>query len=104
MLNEFLDLRASTPFTAQGDLDGVNRPSPALGAGLYHINTVDGGHTKYEHIGLRPGHLPNAFSSPCSKRTSRRIQLSNPGIPHRQWPSEYINQRVAALLNKLHIG
>ena len=73
----------------QGDLDGVK--------GVYHINTVD---EEVRAHRLRPP-SPNAFSSPCSKRTSGRIPFQS---GHTDNGSEYINQRVAALLNKLHIG
>ena len=50
--------------------------------GVYPSTPSTRSHSTSTSAASRPS--PNAFSSPCSKRTSGRIPF-NPGIPHRQW-------------------
>ena len=77
----------------QGDLDGVK--------GVYHINTVDEV-TQYEHIGCVQA-ISERFLLPVLEANLRAYPFPIQGF-HTDNGSEYINQRVAALLNKLHIG
>ena len=77
----------------QGDLDGVK--------GVYHINTVDEV-TQYEHIGCVEA-ISERFLLPVLEANLQAYPFPIQGF-HTDNGSEYINQRVAALLNKLHIG
>ena len=77
----------------QGDLDGVK--------GVYHINTVDEV-TQYEHIGCVQA-ISERFLLPVLEANLQAYPFPIQGF-HTDNGSEYINQRVAALLNKLHIG
>jgi len=77
----------------QGDLDGAK--------GVYHINTVDEV-TQYEHIGCVPA-ISERFLVPVLDALLHAYPFDIKGF-HADNGSEYINYRVAALLNKLHIG
>ena len=77
----------------QGDLDAVK--------GVYHINTVDEV-TQYEHIGCVQA-ISERFLVPVLEALITAYPFEIQGF-HADNGSEYINHRVAALLNKLHIG
>ena len=77
----------------QGDLDGVK--------GVYYVNIVDEV-TQYEPIGCVPA-LSERFLVPVLEALIRAYPFEIQGF-HADNGSEYINHRVAALLNKLHIG
>ena len=77
----------------QGDLDGVK--------GVYHINTVDEV-TQYEHVGCVQA-ISERFLVPVLEALIMAYLFVIQGF-HADNGSEYINHRVAALLNKLHIG
>ena len=77
----------------QGDLDGVK--------GVYHINTVDEV-TQYEHIGCVPA-FSERFLVPVPEALTNAYPFAIQGF-HADNGSEYINHRVAELLNKLHVG
>jgi len=77
----------------QGDLDGAK--------GVYHINTVDEV-TQYEHIGTVRA-ISERFLIPVLEALIDAYPFEIVGF-HADNGSEYINHRVAALLNKLHIG
>ena len=77
----------------QGDLDGVK--------GVYHINVVDEV-TQYQHVGTVQA-ISEAFLIPVLESLILAFPLEVKGF-HADNGSEYINHRVAALLNKLHVG
>ncbi len=77
----------------QGDRDGTK--------GVYYVNTVDEV-TQYEHIGCVPA-ISERFLVPVLEALIRAYPFEIRGF-HADNGSEYINPRVAALLNKLHIG
>ena len=77
----------------QGDLDGAK--------GVYHINTVDEV-TQYEHIGTVEA-ISERFLVPVLEALLDAYPFEIVGF-HADNGSEYINRRVAALLNKLHVG
>ena len=77
----------------QGDLDGAK--------GVYHINTVDEV-TQYEHIGTVQA-ISERFLVPVLEALIEAYPFAIQGF-HADNGSEYINHRVARLLNKLHIG
>ena len=77
----------------QGDLDGAK--------GVYHINTVDEV-TQYEHIGTVEA-ISERFLVPVLEALLDAYPFEIVGF-HADNGSEYINHRVAALLNKLHVG
>ena len=77
----------------QGDLDGVK--------GVYYVNTVDEV-TQYEHIGCVRA-ISERFLVPVLEALLSAYPFEIQGF-HADNGSEYINHRVAALLNKLHIG
>ena len=68
---------------------------------MYHINTVDEV-THYEHIGCVQA-ISERFLLPVLEANLQAYPFPIQGF-HTDNGSEYINQRVAALLNKLHIG
>ena len=68
---------------------------------MYHINTVDEV-TQYEHIGCVQA-ISERFLLPVLEANLQAYPFPIQGF-HTDNGSEYINQRVAALLNKLHIG
>ena len=69
--------------------------------GVYHINTVDEV-TQYEHIGTVQA-ISERFLVPVLEALIDAYPFEIVGF-HADNGSEYINHRVAALLNKLHIG
>ena len=77
----------------QGDRDGAK--------GVYYINTVDEV-TQYEHIGCVQA-ISERFLVPVLEVLINAYPFEIVGF-HADNGSEYINHRVAALLNKLHIG
>lgn len=77
----------------QGDRDGAK--------GVYYINTVDEV-TQYEHIGCVAA-ISERFLVPVLEALINAYPFEIVGF-HADNGSEYINHRVAALLNKLHIG
>ena len=77
----------------QGDRDGAK--------GVYYINTVDEV-TQYEHIGCVAA-ISERFLVPVLEVLINAYPFEIVGF-HADNGSEYINHRVAALLNKLHIG
>ena len=77
----------------QGDLDGVK--------GVYHINVVDEV-TQYEYVGTVAA-ISEAFLLPVLSALIKSFPFKINGF-HADNGSEYINHRVAELLNKLHIG
>ena len=77
----------------QGDRDGTK--------GVYYINTVDEV-TQYEHIGCVAA-ISERFLVPVLEALISAYPFEIVGF-HADNGSEYINHRVAALLNKLHIG
>ena len=77
----------------QGDRDGVK--------GVYYVNTVDEV-TQYEHIGCVAA-ISERFLVPVLEALLNAYPFAIQGF-HADNGSEYINHRVAALLNKLHIG
>ncbi len=74
----------------QGDRDGTK--------GVYYVNTVDEV-TQYEHIGCVPA-ISERFLVPVLEALIRAYPFEIRGF-HADNGSEYINPRVAALLNKL---
>jgi len=77
----------------QGERDGAK--------GVYYINTVDEV-TQYEHIGCVAA-LSERFLVPVLEALIEAYPFAIQGF-HADNGSEYINHRVARLLNKLHIG
>ena len=77
----------------QGDQNGAK--------GVYHINTVDEV-TQQEHIGCVEA-ISERFLIPVLEALIQAYPFVIHGF-HADNGSEYINHRVAALLNKLHIG
>ena len=77
----------------QGDLDGVK--------GVYHINVVDEV-TQYQHVGTVRA-ISEAFLIPVLESLIEAFPFKINGF-HADNGSEYINRRVAELLNKLHVG
>ena len=77
----------------QGDLDGVK--------GVYHINAVDEV-TQYQHVGTVQA-ISEAFLIPVLQALIEAFPFQIKGF-HADNGSEYINRRVAELLNKLHVG
>ena len=77
----------------QGDLDGVK--------GVYHINVVDEV-TQYQHVGTVQA-ISEAFPIPVLESLIGAFPFEVKGF-HADNGSEYINHRVAKLLNKLHVG
>ena len=77
----------------QGDLDGVK--------GVYHINVVDEV-TQYQHVGTVRA-ISEAFLIPVLESLIGAFPFEVKGF-HADNGSEYINRRVAKLLNKLHVG
>ena len=77
----------------QGDLDGVK--------GVYHINVVDEV-TQYQYVGTVQA-ISEAFLIPVLESLIGAFPFRINGF-HADNGSEYINRRVAALLNKLHVG
>ena len=77
----------------QGDLDGVK--------GVYHINVVDEV-TQYQHVGTVQA-ISEAFLIPVLQALIEAFPFQIKGF-HADNGSEYINRRVAELLNKLHVG
>ena len=77
----------------QGDLDGVK--------GVYHINVVDEV-TQYQFVGTVQA-ISEAFLIPVLESLIGAFPFEVKGF-HADNGSEYINHRVAALLNKLHVG
>jgi len=76
----------------QGDQDGIK--------GIFHINTVDEV-TQYEVV-LSCCRISEQFLIPVLTEMLATFPFSISGI-HADNGSEYINQQVAKLLNKLHI-
>ncbi len=77
----------------QGDLDGVK--------GVYHINVVDEV-TQWQHVGTVAA-VSEAFPVPVLEALIEAFPFGVKGF-HADNGSEYINHRVAELLNKLHVG
>ena len=77
----------------QGDLDGVK--------GVYRINVVDEV-TQYQHVGTVQA-ISEVFLIPVLEALIEAFPFEVKGC-HADNGSEYINRRVAALLNKLHVG
>ena len=77
----------------QGDRNGVK--------GVYYVNTVDEV-TQYEYIGCVCA-ISERFLVPVLEALLSAYPFAIQGF-HADNGSEYINHRVAALLNKLHIG
>ena len=77
----------------QGDEDGVK--------GVYHINVVDEV-TQYQHVGTVQA-ISEAFLIPVLESLIGAFPFEVKGF-HADNGSEYINHRVAQLLNKLHMG
>ena len=77
----------------QGDRDGAK--------GVYYVNTVDEV-TQYEHIGCVAA-ISERFLVPVLEALIEAYPFAIQGF-HADNGSEYINHRVARLLNKLHIG
>ena len=77
----------------QGDRDGAK--------GVYYVNTVDEV-TQYEHIGCVAA-ISERFLVPVLETLIEAYPFAIQGF-HADNGSEYINHRVARLLNKLHIG
>ena len=77
----------------QGDLDGVK--------GVYHINIVDEV-TQWQHVGTVAA-ISEAFLIPVLEALIEAFPFQIDGF-HADNGSEYINHRVAELLNKLHVG
>ena len=77
----------------QGDLDGVK--------GVYHINVVDEV-TQYQHVGTVAA-ISEAFLLPVLQSLIEAFPFELKGF-HADNGSEYINHRVAALLEKLRVG
>ncbi len=77
----------------QGDLDGVK--------GVYHINVVDEV-TQWQHVGTVAA-ISEAFLIPVLEALIEAFPFQIDGF-HADNGSEYINHRVAELLNKLHVG
>ena len=77
----------------QGDLDGVK--------GVYHINVVDEV-TQYQQVGTVAA-ISQAFLMPVLEALLEAFPFRVHGF-HADNGSEYINHRVAALLNRLHVG
>ncbi len=76
----------------QGDLDGVK--------GVYHINIVDA-ETQYQFVGSAPA-ISEAFLLPLLEDLINAFPFKIHGL-HADNASEYINYRVAAMLDKLRI-
>ena len=77
----------------QGDRDGAK--------GVYYVNTVDEV-TQYEHIGCVQA-ISERFLVPVLEALINAYPFEIRAF-HADNGSQYINHRVAALLNKLHIG
>ena len=77
----------------QGDLDGVK--------GVYHINVVDEV-TQWQHVGTVAA-ISERFLIPVLEALIEAFPFGVKGF-HADNGSEYINHRVAELLNKLHVG
>lgn len=76
----------------QGDLDGIK--------GLYHLNLVDEV-TQFQFVGS-VARISEAFLLPVLEVLIERFPFTVLGF-HADNGSEYINHRVCALLNKLHV-
>lgn len=77
----------------QGDLDGIK--------GLYHLNLVDEV-TQFQFVGSVE-RISEAFLIPVLEALIERFPFRVLGF-HADNGSEYINHRVCALLNKLHVA
>jgi len=77
----------------QGDLDGVK--------GVYHINLVDEV-TQWQHVGTVEA-ISERFLVPVLEGLIEAFPFAVKGF-HADNGSEYVNQHVAELLNKLHVG
>ena len=76
----------------QGDLDGVK--------GLYHINLVDEV-TQWQHVGTVEA-ISERFLVPVLEGLIKAFPFAVRGF-HADNGSEYVNHRVADLLNRLHV-
>lgn len=76
----------------QGDLDGVK--------GVYHINLVDEV-TQWQHVGTVEG-ISERFLIPVLEGLIEAFPFEVKGF-HADNGSEYVNHRVADLLNRLHV-
>ena len=76
----------------QGDQDGVK--------GVYHINAVDCV-TQYERVATCEN-ISEAYLLPLLASTTRRLSRSDPRF-HTDNGSEYINHKVAKMLDKLRV-
>ena len=77
----------------QDDLDGVK--------GVYHINVIDEV-TPAQHVGIVAA-ISERFLIPVLEALIEAFPFQIDGF-HANNGSEYINHRVAELLNKLHVG
>ena len=82
-------------------VDTVHQGERNAAKGVYYINTVDE-ITQYEHIGC-VGAICERFLVPVLEALIEAYPFAIQGF-HADNGSEYINHRVARLLNKLHIG
>ena len=82
-------------------VDTVHQGERNGAKGVYHINTVDEV-TQYEHIGGVAA-ISERFLVPVLEALIETYPFAIQGF-HADNGSEYINRRVARLLNKLHIG
>ena len=86
----------------QGDLDGAKAcPRMSPSGGVYHINMVDDV-TQFQFVGTVQA-ISERFLLPVLEGLIEAFPFVVQGI-HADNGSEYINHRVAALLNKLRIG
>ena len=76
----------------QGDLDGVK--------GVYHVNLVDEV-TQWQHVGTVEG-ISERFLVPVLEGLIEAFPFDVKGF-HADNGSEYVNHRVADLLNRLHV-
>ena len=86
----------------QGDLDGAKAcPRMSPSGGVYHINMVDDV-TQFQFVGTVQA-ISERFLLPVLEGLIEAFPFVVQGI-HADNGSEYVNHRVAALLNKLRIG
>ena len=86
----------------QGDLDGAKAcPRMSPSGGVYHINMVDDV-TQFQFVGTVEA-ISERFLLPVLEGLIEAFPFVVQGI-HADNGSEYVNHRVAALLNKLRIG
>ncbi len=86
----------------QGDHDGAKAcPRMSPSGGVYHINMVDDV-TQFQFVGTVQA-LSERFLLPVLEGLIEAFPFVVQGI-HADNGSEYVNHRVAALLNKLRIG